>query len=65
MQVVPKQKPLKKRAQYRKIASKIRGTDNAAFFNKKADMRDFCRVVREMGFRYRSYKKNGWWVWVE
>lgn len=64
MQIVPKQKPLKKRAQYRKIALEIRGSNNAAFFDSKSDMRDFCRTVKRMGLKYQSRKENGWQVWV-
>lgn len=65
MQVVPKQKPLKKRAQYRKIALEIRGSNNAAFFDSKSDMRDFCRTVKRMGLKTRQIKDNGWFVWID
>lgn len=64
MNVLRKQKPIKKRAQYREIALQIRGTTQAAFFNSKSDMRDFCAVVKLMGLKYQSSKDNGWWVWV-
>lgn len=65
MRLVAKQKPLKKREYYRKTASEIRGKGKAAFFNTKSDMRDFCRVVRQMGLEYRSRKDKGWLVWVD
>ena len=65
MRIVSKQKPAKKRENYRQKALEIRGRDKCAFFEQKADMRDFCRVVREMGLSYRSRKENGWFVWVD
>lgn len=65
MRVIPKQKPLKKRAQYRKTALLIRGTGNAAFFESKADLEDFRRVVRDLGFSVESRKNRGWWAWVK
>lgn len=65
MRIVSKQKPLKKRAKYRKTALLIRGTDNAAFFDTKADMRDFRRVVRDLGFKVETRKDNGWYAWVK
>ena len=65
MQVVPKKKPATKRAEYRQTALLIRGTDNAAFFKTKADLEDFRRVVRGLGFSVESRKKAGWWAWVK
>lgn len=59
MDIVYKQKPLKKRAQYRKIALQIRGTTQAAFFNSKSDMEDFRRVVGQMNLQCQTQKDNG------
>lgn len=64
MQIVSKEKPIKKRTQYRQIALEIVGTDKCAFFEKKADMDEFKRVVRELNFKPTQRKDNGWFVWV-
>lgn len=65
MQIVQKQKPTKKREFYRKITLEIVGTDKAAFFERKADMEDFKRVVHDLGFKPTQRKDNGWFVWVK
>ena len=64
MQIVQKQKPTKKREFYRKIALEIVGTDKAAFFERKADMEYFNRIVRGLGFFTYQQKNNGWYIWV-
>lgn len=65
MRLVSKQKPSKKREEYRRKALEIRGKDKCAFFDSEADMRDFRRIARQMGFAVSQKKDNGWYVWVD
>ena len=70
MQVVAKQKPLKKRAEYRKIASQICGTNNAAFGekigDKKADnIRRALLVNGKIILDKNSKKYQGELLWEE
>ena len=65
MRIVSKQKPAKKREEYRQRALEIRGRDKCAFFEQKADMEDFRAVVRGMGLKVKTRKDGGWFAWVE
>lgn len=65
MRLIPKQKPVKKREQYRQKALEMLKTGKASEFETKADMEDFRRVVRRMGFKVETCKDGGWFAWVK